>query len=155
MAGAEPDERLKRDDRPRILAGIFRNPDVRPDVRADAIQTWAGRGKLKSALLDLVDVLGDDTVCDEGILYSTSEEFFLFHDHPMVQSRRRSRERYFERENSSPRTISDVALESLTARTQQDFEKDAKAWRKWIEENASDELERPASGQVSKAASPE
>jgi hypothetical protein len=157
MTGAEPYERVKRDDRPRILAGIFGNREVRPDVRADAIRTpgWGGRGKLKGALLNLVDILDDETVCDERFLHSTLEEFFLFHDHPKVQSERRSWERYFEREGRSPRTISDVALENLKRRTQQDFEKDAEAWGKWIEENASDELERPANEHESKAGSPE
>ena len=58
----------------------------------------------------------------------------------MVQSMRLNWER------RPPRTISDVALDNLKARTQQDFEKDTGVWCKWIEENASDELERHVNG---------
>ena len=144
----EPCEKCNEKDGLNVSVEIFKNPDIRPDVRAKAIRTagWLGTLKLKSALSHLVDMLDDDTMCDGRIVYSTSEAFFLFHDHPVVQLRRRSRERHLERTGESPKTISDVALENLKLRTEQDFGKDAEAWRKWIEENASDELERPASG---------
>ena len=94
------------------------------------LQDNAGR----QGLLTLVDVLADQTPLD------TSKgqprfmmDSYIFADHSFVKMLRESMTKQDEQEKEAQRTIGGDAETKLKILTQQDFGKDAGAWRKWIE----------------------
>ncbi|MFC1676032.1 M28 family peptidase [Planctomycetota bacterium] len=105
-------------------------PVLKRDNALWKLQNNAG----KEGLLTLVDVLADQTPL--GLSKGQPRELmesYPFADHRFVKWFRESMAKQDEQKKETQRTIGSDAETKLKILTQQDFGKDAGAWRKWIE----------------------
>jgi len=116
-----------------VLSEIIRNNDVRANVRAKAIWTLSEDAG-PEAMLALVDMLDDNTLCHSKEDNLHMHESYPFHDHPGVQMMNEMMENWYIEEGKSI-TLGGEAEKKLKELTKKDFGKDMKAWRKWIEAN--------------------
>lgn len=122
IAGEEAEE---------VLCEIIRNNDIRANVRARAI--WAlAEDAGPEAMLVLVDMLDDNTLCHSKEDNLHMYESYPFYDHPGVRLMSEMMENWYIEEGKSI-TLGSEAEKKLKELTKKDFGKDMKAWRKWIE----------------------
>jgi hypothetical protein len=116
------------------LCELIRDPNA-PALKRDNAIFILDKDAGGKELLTLVDVLADETPLN---IYKFKgqprfmEQSYPFADHRFVKSMRDGWEKHPEKKEP-PRTIGGDAEINLKILTEQDFGKDAKAWRKWIE----------------------
>ena len=125
------------------------NQEMRPDIRAAAM--FFGGGSDKKSCSRLVDMLNDTTTCfslDSDFRFDTS---YPYYDHPRVKRKREYLQDLYRKNEPFPIYRYDIwpprlgregnfmlgnrAEKMLKRFTNQDFGKDANAWREWIENN--------------------
>lgn len=117
-----------------ILVEIIANPEIRADVRAQAM--WAiDKSADNKALLVLADMLDDNAVYDKTEYSPVFDTSCPFYDHPALQLYREHIKKKHAQNPDTPKTLANGAEEKLKEITGQDFGKDAPPWRKWIENN--------------------
>ena len=120
------------EDYANVLSEIVLNHEIRPDVRSLAIGIF-NKNADKKALLVLVGLLDDVTLCkgkEYSCIFDTS---YPFYHHPWVRLIRKWEEKQLRDKGKPTETIADVAQSKLEKLTGQDFGKDAHAWEEWIE----------------------
>ena len=85
----------------------------------------------------LTELLGEDTPCNSK---NTNDQLLLDPSHPLHNALstlllRRMIEQTQEEPRKRPRTLADEAESKLKKLTGQDFGKDARAWREWVDSN--------------------
>jgi hypothetical protein len=112
------------------LQVIIRDPNASPDVRTRAV--WDLNATRREGLLTLVETLDDKT---PSARYTESPRFmdesYPFANHRVIKEARK----WWKKKLETPITIGNDAETKLKLLTEQNFGRDAKAWRKWIKVN--------------------
>ena len=114
-----------------VLCEIIRNNDIKPNVRAKAIQTLSEDAR-PEAMLTLVDMLDDNTPSYSRQDNLHMRESYPFHNHPGVRMMNDMLENRYKEEGKSM-TLGSEAEKKLRGLTKKDFGKDIKTWRKWVD----------------------
>ena len=114
-----------------MLSGLISNSDVRSDVRALGIQIY-GDKRSGESLLNLVDILDDNTLSDRREYCLYLDESYPFYNHYWNESLKEFLNEYYSEDSNTTKTLGDLALEKLKELTNKDFGKDKSDWQNWI-----------------------
>jgi hypothetical protein len=115
------------------LCEVIAGQNIRPDVRATAIEC-AG-GKNKDELLAMCDVLDDNSPSYKKEYLHVFGKDYPVSENIIIKAMRPKVEKYWEENHDASKTVGDLAYERLKCLTKKDFGKDNRCWRKWIEKN--------------------
>jgi hypothetical protein len=120
-----------------VLLGIFTDPNAAVADRQAAVVSLDADASAE-ILIAVTELLSDQTEIKHrqqryyDILTRPSTPF---EGYPLLPLVLETFKRWIEEDGQTPRRMSDLVEERLSAVTKQDFDKDAEAWREWIETN--------------------
>ena len=123
-------ERIAPEEANNLFCEIIPDVRLKPSVRAAAISVLTKDADLQ-AMLSLVDVIDNNTLCYSKEDCLCTHESYPFCDHPGVRMMNELRENWYAEEGKSM-TLGDKAKDKLKELTKKDFGKDSIAWRKWL-----------------------